>query len=249
MRPEPFHPFSLLHLVTVAIVLSVIVSAVWWGRTRELASAKKAGRVLGVVLVVYYGVEGYVRVAYMGIPPVLLLPCEICNALFFIGAFAFFTEQKIAYEILFFWTFAGTVHALITPTPLEGWPSLEYVRYFFAHGLLILSAAYAVLALDRLMTWGSLLRAAIAIQVFELLVAIVDLALDQNFMYLRHKPPSPTLIDALGPWPLYLVSLELVGIASFALWLGILSLARRVIPVRSVSADRGASALDRSAAA
>lgn len=227
-----FHPFGLAHLVTVAIVVGVIAGVVWWGRSSAPDRARRGGKVLGAFLVVYYLVESVVRVRALGVDPVLLLPFEICNALFFVGAIAFWTERQLAFEILFFWTFAGTVHALITPTPLEGWPSVEYVRYFLAHGVLILAATYAVLVLDRRMTWGSLLRAAIALQVWEVIVAGVDWALDQNFMYLRRPPPSPTLIDALGPWPLYLVSLELVGIASFILWLGVLSLTRRVLPVR-----------------
>lgn len=230
--PEPFHPFGPLHLITVVLVLGLIAALVAWGRRATPESARLGARVLGVTLLVYYALEGWLRVATMGVPPVLLLPFELCSALYFIGAFALIAHNAIAYELLFFWAFAGTVHALITPTPLEGWPSVEYVRYFVSHGLLILAASYAVLALDRAMTWMSLLRAAIALQLWEGLVALVDWGLDQNFMYLRRPPPSPTLIDALGPWPIYLLSLEAVAIASFAVWLGVLTLARRALPVR-----------------
>ncbi|MCA9606976.1 MAG: TIGR02206 family membrane protein [Myxococcales bacterium] len=233
MHPEPFTPFGLLHLATVIVVVGVIALVSGAGRRAGLAKAKTGGKVLGAFLLIYYAVEGWVRVTWLHVPPMLLLPGELCNALFFIGAFAYFTDNDVAFEIVFFWTFAGTVHALITPTPLEGWPSVEYVRYFAAHGLLVLSATYAVIALDKTVTWWSLLRAAIALQVFELLVALVDWALDQNFMYLRYPPPSPTLIDALGPWPVYLVSLEVIGVVSFALWLGVHALVRRALPVRA----------------
>jgi uncharacterized membrane protein YwaF len=68
--------------------------------------------------------------------------------------------------------------------------------------------------------------------VFELLVAGVDWTFDQNFMYLRRPPPSPTLIDSLGPWPNYLLSLEAVGIASFAVWVLVAKGVRRVLPAR-----------------
>jgi uncharacterized membrane protein YwaF len=38
-----------------------------------------------------------------------------------------------------------------------------------------------------------------------------------NYMFIARKPNFPTLIDALGPWPWYLISLELVALAAFAL--------------------------------
>lgn len=234
MAPAPFHPFGLLHLVTVLVVVGVIALVAGLGRRAGMERAKVGGKVLGVVLLVYYAVEGWVRVTWLHMPPILLLPGELCNALFFVGAFALITDSKVAHEILFFWTFAGTIHSLITPTPLDGWPSVEYVRFFAGHGILVLAATYAVVALDVTVTRGSLLRAAIALQVWEGLVALVDYALDLNFMFLRRPPPSPTLFDALGPWPWYLVSLEGIALVSFAVWLGVHSGVRRVLPVRAV---------------
>lgn len=232
MRPEPFTPFGLTHLVTVLVVLAVIAGTAWAGRRAGPERARLGGKALGVTLLVFYAVEGFVRVTWLHMPPVLLLPFELCNILFFVGAFALLTDHELAHDVLFFWTFAGTTHSLITPTPLEGWPSVEYVRFFASHGILVLAATYAVVALDKTVTGRSLLRAAIALQVWEIVVALVDVALDQNFMFLRRPPPSPTLFDALGPWPVYLVSLEIIGLASFALWLGVHGLVRRALPAR-----------------
>jgi hypothetical integral membrane protein (TIGR02206 family) len=246
---EPFHPFGLLHLVTVGIVLTAIVFVVTHARRGSLERAHAMGRFIAITLLVYYVIETIVRVTYLGVPFAHNLPFEICSALFLIGAFALYTRHPIALEITFLWAFAATLHALITPTPGEGFPSVEYVRYFMAHGLLVMVGTFAVLALDATITWWSLLRAAIALQVFELVVAGVNLVLDQNFMYLRRPPPSPTLIDSLGPWPIYLVSLELVGIASFALWVAVAMGVRRLLPPRApaLTASEAASAPDPSA--
>jgi hypothetical integral membrane protein (TIGR02206 family) len=237
--PPPFHPFGALHAITVAIVLATIVVVVGLARRGSLERARRGGRIFAVVLVAYYVVESVVRVGWLGTPPILLLPMELCSALFFVGAAALWTGHAYLLEILVLWALAGTVHALITPTPGAGFPSIEYVRYFVCHGLLVMAALYAALALELRMTPWSILRVSIALQLWELVVAGVDLALDQNFMYLRRPPPSPTLIDSLGPWPWYLGSLELVAIVSFALWAGVVSIPPRVSAAR---ASRAAAA-------
>jgi hypothetical integral membrane protein (TIGR02206 family) len=230
--PPRFEPFGALHAVTIAIVLVVIAGVIVLARRGPVTRAHAIGRGLGLGLLVYYALDTAVRVAYLGVPLAHNLPFEICNALFFIAAFALYRRHRVALEVTYLWAFAATLHALITPTPGEGFPSVEYVRYFAAHGLLVLAGAYALLGLDVPIGGWSILRASIALQLLEGIVAVVDLVFDQNFMYLRRPPPSPTLIDSLGPWPIYLVSLELVGIASFALWTGVAVLVRRWLPRR-----------------
>jgi uncharacterized membrane protein YwaF len=48
-------------------------------------------------------------------------------------------------------------------------------------------------------------------------VAAVDAITGADYMFLRSKPPSPTLLDALGPWPVYLFSAAMIAVLLFAL--------------------------------
>src|SRR5207253_467267 len=48
-------------------------------------------------------------------------------------------------------------------------------------------------------------------------VGLVDAVTGSDYMYLRSKPSSPTLLDELGPWPLYLLSASLIGIVLLAI--------------------------------
>jgi hypothetical integral membrane protein (TIGR02206 family) len=45
-----------------------------------------------------------------------------------------------------------------------------------------------------------------------LLMVIVNALLDANYLYLRAKPPGPSIYDYLGPWPWYVLSAWVLGL-------------------------------------
>src|SRR6266851_10214417 len=48
-------------------------------------------------------------------------------------------------------------------------------------------------------------------------VGLLDATTGADYMYLRAKPTSATVLDAMGPWPWYIGSAGLVGIALFVI--------------------------------
>ena len=48
-------------------------------------------------------------------------------------------------------------------------------------------------------------------------VALVNLAWGTNFLYLRRKPGAPTLLDWMGPWPVYILVAD--ALAALLFWL------------------------------
>jgi hypothetical integral membrane protein (TIGR02206 family) len=212
---RPFVPFSREHFGAVAVWLVLTVGLVAAGRRLDERGRVRAARALAVVLVVYYAIESIVRVSILGMRVWDTLPFEMCSALFFIGAFGLWTGSVVALEVVWFWTMSGPIHALITPTPRAGFPDLNYFQYFFAHGLLVFTALFVTIALRKPPGRGAVMRSFVALVAFIPIVAVVDLASGENYLYLRHKPPSPTLVDALGPWPFYVGAGTGVALASF----------------------------------
>jgi hypothetical integral membrane protein (TIGR02206 family) len=48
---------------------------------------------------------------------------------------------------------------------------------------------------------------------YLLLMVVVNHWLGSNYLYIARKPDTPTLLDLLGPWPWYILGMEVVGAA------------------------------------
>jgi hypothetical integral membrane protein (TIGR02206 family) len=230
--------FGATHLITVLIVLSVITLVVGIARYKGVETARKWGRRIGIGLPIYYLLESIFRYTEFHVEFIVLLPFEICSILFFIGAYAYLTGSVIAAEIVYLWTCAGTIHTLITPTPDDIFPSIEYARYFVSHGLLIFNAFYMLIALGVRITFKSVLRAYGAFLGWMVFVGMIDWIFDRNFMFLRAKPYVSSAMDWMGPWPAYLITGQSLVIVSFLIWWGVAVLIRRKFPV-AVSTETG----------
>ena len=55
----------------------------------------------------------------------------------------------------------------------------------------------------------------IALNIYAVVVGIINAIAGWNYGYLCRKPAMPSLLDFLGPWPWYLLSLELVAFLTF----------------------------------
>jgi hypothetical integral membrane protein (TIGR02206 family) len=215
---RPFVTLSLQHVLAVAMWAALTLVLTIRDRKRPERVRRRNAKALAGVLMAYYVVESIVRVTVLRMRVMDTLPFEMCSALFFIDAFALWTGNLIALEVMWYWTMAGPIHALITPTPRAGFPDLNYFQYFLAHGLLVFTAVYGTVALMPAPRKGGVWRSLVALVAFIVVVAGVDLVTGENYVYLRHKPPSPTLVDVLGPWPLYTLSGIGVALVSFSLW-------------------------------
>jgi hypothetical integral membrane protein (TIGR02206 family) len=66
-------------------------------------------------------------------------------------------------------------------------------------------------------TWKSLGRVMIWMNVYMLAVGGVNALLGSNYLFIARPPETASLIDLLGPWPWYLLSLEGIGLVLFLL--------------------------------
>jgi uncharacterized membrane protein YwaF len=80
--------------------------------------------------------------------------------------------------------------------------------------IVVLTLIWGKLAAPRS---GSPWRVLGIVNAYAAIVGLFDAAFKTNYMYLRGKPSSFSVLDYFGPWPLYLVGGELM--ANFLFWL------------------------------
>jgi len=144
------------------------------------------------------------------------LPLQLCDVAIFVTAAALWARAPLLVEVTYFWGLAGTLQALLTPDLPQHFPSYPYFQYYIAHGGVVASALLLVVGLRIHPRPGSLLRIAAVTLAYVALVGVVDAITGADYMYLRAKPPSATLLDVLGPWPWYLLGATAIGLVLFA---------------------------------
>lgn len=145
------------------------------------------------------------------------LPLHLCDFAIFVAAYALLARSRGAAEVVWFWALSGTVLAMVTPTAPGAFPDWRWVIYFVMHGAVVASAVTLALGFGLSPRPGAPWRVFGWTATYAAVVGAVDWVTGANFLFLRSKPSRPTLLDAFGPWPIYIGVAALIGLGLF--WL------------------------------
>ncbi len=214
---QSFHAFSIQHILVQGIIAVLCVLVVWATRRNAFSDHKWLRLLLGFCLIGYAGVF-YV---YQGIEHALSwkysLPLDICSLVLIACVFCLFRPSQFAFEIAYFWGLGGVLQAMATPDLATGFPSWEFILFFWGHGATLLAIVFFLAGRNFRPRSNSVLNMMIALNIYALVVGAVNAIMGWNYGYLCQKPAVPSLLDFLGPWPWYLLSLEFIAFLTFLL--------------------------------
>jgi len=171
---------------------------------------------------------------------------QMCGLTIIAIPFAFLLKEgplrKRLVEIVWFWGIGGASQALLSPDlGAVGFPDFRYFSFFISHGLIIVSAAALVAehpgridikAFGRVLAITNL--ALLPVAALNRLIAMLPPHDPGNYFILSYPPPEGSPVDALaaifGPAPRYVIGLEILAIAIFALLWAPFAIARRKSP-------------------
>lgn len=146
------------------------------------------------------------------------LPLHFSDVLRLVAAIALICRTRWAVAITYYWGLTLNLQALLTPHPhmLAGL-SIGVALYWWLHILVLLAALSLVWGLGHRFQWRDFAAAYGAALAWAAVAMSANAALGTNYGFLNHSPEGPSLLDLLGPWPLYVVWLALLVAGVWAL--------------------------------
>lgn len=133
------------------------------------------------------------------------LPFQLCDLAWMFAVFALWTRSRLASTITYLWGITLTTQGMLTPDLASDFPEPRFLMFWGMHVLIVWASFFLVLGLRILPTWHTY-RQTVAITLGWAISAYVfNVVAGTNYGYLNRLPKSSSLLDYLGPWPLFVV--------------------------------------------
>ena len=211
----PLILFGTAHLSSVLVIAAVGIGLPLIAR-RTLSSAEqyRVGLLIATLLVGQEGFHMWLLANHYDRLLSSLLPLHLCGLSVLLTAWVLAARSYPAYEIVYFWAWGGTLQALLTPDLDRGFPDPAFIAFFIGHGLVIVGVLYATLVYRFRPTFISIFKSLAALLIAVAVIAPINLWLGTNYLFLSSKPEQASLMDFLGPWPWYILSLAGLALVS-----------------------------------
>jgi hypothetical integral membrane protein (TIGR02206 family) len=199
-------------LVSVIVAGLLVARARRWGDDRVVSSR----RGLALVILAAYVCEHAIYALRGEWTAQLNLPLHLTDAVTLVSIAALWRPQSAPLvELVYFWALTASLQAVLTPDLGQTFPDPLYFTYFVTHGGAVAAACLLVFGERRTPRPGAVLRVYAATLGFALLAALGTVLTGGNYMYLRRKPSHASLLDVMGPWPVYILSAAALGMVLF----------------------------------
>mgnify|MGYP001954186647 CR=1 FL=1 len=215
-----FEMFSLSHFVIMGIFILIAISIFLFRDKLAAGEWRKTeiGFAISLILIdltyhLWMVVNGSWNVSHS-------LPLELCNISLVLTVLLLLTRQKLIYEVLLFTALLGASQAIITPSLNYDFPHFRFFHFFYTHIMITWVTLYFTWAKGYRPTIWSVVKLMFFLNILMPIIILINKLVNGNYMFLSKKPDRWSLLDVLGPYPWYILSLEGLSITlSLIVWL------------------------------
>jgi len=203
---DRFQAFTPEHYVLLGIFAVGCVLAALWGRShratdRELAARRGFAVVVAVVAVAEQAYQLTPGDFDLGTS----LPLALCDLATLSAVVALWTRGPRSAAFTYYVGLTLTTQGVITPSLGQSFPDPRYLGFWALHFLVVWAAVYLTWGLGLRPTWRLYGFTVAVTASWAVVVYLVNVAAATNYGYLNAKPHSASLLDLMGPWPVYVV--------------------------------------------
>lgn len=209
-----FELFSTEHLLSLAgysIFYMVLIFV------SQLFSKKNFARILSYLIIILKLAELIIRNGVYGETILQLMPIHLCNVTLILAVITMIFPSNHIFQIVYFWSL-GAVSAVLFPDSRLAFPNFVGMSFFLTHFFILFTVAYQMLYLEYRPTLKGFFGSFVCINIFAGIVYKINQILGTNYMYINYKPAFQSPLDYFGPWPHYIVIVEIIYIILGVVW-------------------------------
>jgi hypothetical integral membrane protein (TIGR02206 family) len=201
-----FENFTLAHFAP--ILLSALIIFLIYRYRDTLLKSKHDGKIRLALALALIITEMSYYWRLVGIPsldpnPIDHLPITVCGWVVIFSSYMLVTKSQKLYDICYFWLFAGTIFALITPTVITytGPTRFRYYQFWLEHTLGYFAVFYMTFVHKMRPTVKSAVRAYAWLVVLAIIAYFSNQILGPgaNYLYMARPEDTPSILDILPP--------------------------------------------------
>lgn len=212
--PRQFTMYGPSHWAVIAVFAIGSTLLVWIGRKQTASQARRLGHLLGALTAAIF----IVVEVYSLIPPTIdrSVPLNLTDLATATAAYALWSQRHWAFALTYYWGLVLSTQALISPV-LTGpdFPGYRFLGFWSIHLLVVWAAIYLTWGRRIHPNWRSYRIAVVVTLAWATVTFTFNRIAGTDYGFLNGKPSTPSLLDILGPWPVYLLT---AGALIFTVW-------------------------------
>jgi len=201
-----FEAYDPSHLTVLAVFAVGAIVVIWTGR--RIAGTEAEVVVRRVLAVAVLAVTVPLQILQF-LPhewdPNTSLPFQLCDLAWMFAVHALWTRNRLSSTVTWLWGITLTTQGMLTPDLASAFPEPRFLMFWAMHVLIVWSALLLVPGLLILPSWHTYRQTVAITLAWAVSVFTYNAIAGSNYGYLNRLPKNASLLDYLGPWPLYVV--------------------------------------------
>lgn len=201
-----FTNFSFAHFAPILLAVGVIVAIYFFRDKLKNCKYETTFRYVIAFLLIISEMSYYWRliaIPELGPNPVDHLPITVCGWAVVFASYMIVGKSQNLFDIIYFWLFAGSIFALITPTVISytGPTRFRYYQFWVEHTMGYIAVFYMIFVHNMRPTWKSMVKSYVAFAVLAVVAYFANRIIGPgaNYLFMARPEDTPSILDILPP--------------------------------------------------